>query len=159
MAWWEQGLGAENRKETLKRRAEAETLLTELTAPGKPLCAQKGVCVLRKYPRPLWEALGSAFQGPSLRCKPIWLLKSTGGREVMCGGLGESGFPPAPPSPHLPPRNVSHHHILGLCIPPSYFLIPSLMKSCRPSLPLQQKILYSINVFHFNVNTIISVLD
>ena len=26
----------------------------------------------------------------------------------MCGGLGESGFPPASPSPHLPPRNVSH---------------------------------------------------
>lgn len=40
MAWWEQG-----RKETLKRRAEAETLLAELTALGKPLCAQKGVCV------------------------------------------------------------------------------------------------------------------
>ena len=96
MAWWEQGLGAENRKETLKRRAEAETLLTELTAPGKPLCAQKGVCVLRKCPRPLWEALGSAFQGPSLRCKPIWLLKSTGGREVMCGDSARAVSRPLP---------------------------------------------------------------
>lgn len=115
MAWWEQGLGAENRKEILKRRADAETLLAELTALGKPLCAQKGVCVrgrrtsvLRKCPRPLWETLGSSFQGPSLRCKPIWLLKSTGGREVMCRGLGESGFPRSPPpSPH-PARKVSH---------------------------------------------------
>ena len=41
MAWWEQGLGAENRKETLKRRAEVETLLAELTALGKSLCARR----------------------------------------------------------------------------------------------------------------------
>ena len=118
-------VGAESRcRETKRELADARgswDAAHRTHSRRKPLCAQMGVCVggrrssvLRRNPSLLWETLGSAFLGHCLRCKPIWLLKSTGGRQVMSRGLGGSPGKRAGSRrlhPHPPPKE-------GFRVPP-----------------------------------------
>lgn len=107
-------------KEILKRRADAETLLAELTALGKPLCAQKGVCKRKtdfcaeKVSASALGNLGQLFPGTLPEMQNHLAAEKHRWREVMQGSSARAGSRASPPSPH-PARKVSHpflsHHL------------------------------------------------